>query len=76
MSAIPSYTVICNGCDADTPNGDLGNRTATEARDEATYQGWMVAQPGGKDYCPSCVQNGTAAAQNKRERARQKASRR
>lgn len=61
MTAVPSYTVLCDGCrDADTPNADLGAHTAADARSEARRQGWV--NRGALDFCPECVSDGTMAA--------------
>lgn len=59
MSAVPSFTVFCDGdCGVGTPNADLGNRTAAEARREAHYHGW-VTRAGGTDWCEDCQEDGT-----------------
>lgn len=77
MTATASYTVFCDTCtDSETPNMDLGNETAAEARAEATYHGFLTAQPGGRDYCSDCVGNGKARADQTRLRAARKALRR
>ena len=74
MSAIPSYTVICDGpiCDSDTPNSDLGNMTAAAARREAARQGWKTGE-GGTDWCPGCQEDGAMRAELIRHRAAKKA---
>lgn len=70
MSAIPSYTVLCDGCSEVGGSMDLGCPTAARARAEAVRDGWRVGQIGGKDFCAACVADGTAAAQTKRETAK------
>jgi len=53
MSAHTEVEISCDGIPqygCATP--PVFDRNATEARKAARDAGWLVSQPGGKDYCP------------------------
>lgn len=53
MGVYRSTTVYCDGSESCTDAYEnLGN--AADVRREAKRDGWLVAQPGGKDFCPDC----------------------
>lgn len=54
MSVNREVQLSCDGgvtayeCDT----ASVVSQTAAQARTEARERGWLVGQPGGKDYCP------------------------
>lgn len=58
MTATPSWTVNCDGCHENLGSGDLGDRTAAEARRLAKLDGAHVCLPGGRDICADCWDEG------------------
>jgi len=45
-------TIFCDGCGWWWSDG---GSTAKEARSGLHQQGWLVAQPGGLDFCTDCL---------------------
>jgi hypothetical protein len=58
MSATKSWTINCDGCGENMGNSDLGDRTATQAREFAKHDGGHVNLPGGRDICEDCWEDG------------------
>jgi hypothetical protein len=53
MSVHTDVEVACDGGGFQFACSEsLYARTAAEARRELSQRGWLVGQPGGKDYCP------------------------
>lgn len=48
---IAQITIACDRCDEQYDNADV---TAKLIRQAAAEDGWVVARPGGKDFCPEC----------------------
>jgi len=57
MSAIRSWTILCDGCDA-ADDLSLGWGTAQGKREWLKNSGWSVNRPGGHDLCPNCNDEG------------------